>query len=169
MLAAKVVVEDPAVGGFVSVWLAEVHPVAFDGLGHATDEDYRAIRFLPFHDPDVRQRIVYFAVSVIVPCIIKEDKIAGMGDRSLVERALLPDVCIDNLDAVGVRGDWFSVIKIDPVSEKHCTGYPCTIIGDAPAVAVNRCGAYELGCCLYDRIAAWRALDGSATGALCWY
>ena len=154
MLAAKVVVEDPAVGGFVSVWLAEVHPVAFDGTGHATDEDYRAIRLLPFHDPDVRQRIVYLAVSVVVPCIIKEDKIAGMGDRSLVERALLPDVCIDNPDAVGVRGDGLSVIEIDPVFEKHRTGHPCAIIGDVPAVAFNRGGAYELGCCLCDRVPA---------------
>ncbi len=153
----------------MNVGLSEVHPVAFDGPGHATDEDYRAIRLLPFHDPDVRQRIIYFAVSVVVPGIIEEDEIAGVGDRPLVEPALLPDVRMDNPDAVGVRGDWFGVIEIDPVPEKHCTGYPCTIIGDAPAVAVNRCGAYELGCCLYDRIAAWRALDGSATGPFCWY
>jgi hypothetical protein len=169
MLAAKVVVEDPAVSGFVNVGLAEIHVVALDGVSHATDEDHGAIRLLPFHDPDVRQRVVNLAISVVVPCIIEEKQIAGVSVRSPVEPALLPDVCMNDPDAVGVRGDGLSVIEIDPVFEKHRTGHPCAIIGDVPAVAFNRGGAYELGCCLCNRIAAWRALDGSATGVLCWY
>ena len=152
MLAAKVVVEDPAVGGFVNMRQAEIHVVALDGVSHATDEDHGAICFLPFDDPDVRQRVVYLAVSVVVPCIIEENKIAGVGDRSPVESALLPDVCMNDPDAVGVRGDGLSVIKIDPVFEKHRTGHPCAIIGDVPAVAFNRGGAHELGRCLYDRV-----------------
>ena len=169
MLAAKVVVEDPAVGGFVNMRQTEVHMVAFDGVSYATDEDDCAIRFLPLNDPDVRQRVVHLAISVVVPCIIEENQIAGVGVRSPVEPALLPDVCMNDPDAVGVRGDGLSVIEIDPVFEKHRTGHPCAIIGDVPAVAFNRGGAYELGCCLCNRIAAWRALDGSATGVLCWY
>ncbi len=169
MLAAKVVVEDPAVGGFVNMRQAEIHVVALDGVSHATDEDHGAICFLPFDDPDVRQRVVYLAVSVVVPGIIEEDQITGMGDRSPVEPALLPDVCMNDPDAVGVRGDGLSVIEIDPVLEEHRTGHPCAIIGDVPAIAFNRGGAYELGCGSHDRIPARRSLDGWATGALCWY
>jgi hypothetical protein len=169
MLAAKVVVEDSAVSGFVDVGQTEVHMVAFDGVCHATDEDDCAIRFLPLNDPDVRQRVVHLAVSVVVPCIIEENQIAGVGDRSPVEPALLPDVGMNDPDAVGVRGDGLSVIEIDPVFEEHRTGHPCAIIGDVPTVAFNRGGAYELGCGPHDRIPARRSLDGWATGALCWY
>ena len=154
MLAAKVVVEDSTVSGFVDVGQTEVHMVAFDGVSHATDEDDCAIRFLPLNDPDVRQRVVYLAVSVVVPGIIEEDQITGVGDRSPVEPALLPDVCMNDPDTVGVRGDGLSVIEIDPVFEKHRTGHPCAIIGDVPAVAFNRGGAHELGRCLYDRVPA---------------
>ena len=169
MLAAKVVVEDSAVSGFVDVGQTEVHMVAFDGVSHATDEDHGAIRLLPFDDPHVRQRVVHLAISVVIPCIIEENKIAGIGDRSPVEPALLPDVCMNDPDAVGVRGDGLSVIEIDPVFEKHCTGHPCAIIGDVPPVAFNCGGAYELSCGPHDRIPARRSLDGWATGALYWY
>jgi hypothetical protein len=169
MLAAKVVVEDSTVSGFVDVGQTEVHMVAFDGVSHATDEDHCAIRFLPLNDPDVRQRVVHLAISVVVPCIIEENQIAGVGVRSPVESALLPDVCMNDPDAVGVRGDGLSVIEIDSVLEEHRTGHPCAIIGDVPAIAFNRGGAYELGCGPHDRIPARRSLDGWATGALCWY
>ena len=169
MLAAKVVVEDSTVSGFVDVGKTEVHMVAFDGVSHATDEDDCAIRFLPLNNPDVRQRVVHLAISVVVPCIIEENQIAGVGVRSPVEPALLLDVCMNDPDAVGVRGDGLSVIEIDPVFEKHCTGHPCAIIGDVPPVAFNRGGAYELGCCPHDRIPVRGAVDGSATEALCWY
>jgi len=169
MLAAKVVVEDPTVGGFVNMRQTEVHMVAFDGVSYATDEDDCAIRFLPLNDPDVRQRVVHLAISVVVPCIIEENQIAGVGVRSPVEPALLPDVCMNDPDAVGVRGDGLSVIEIDPVFEEHRTGHPCAIIGDVPAVAFNCGGAYELGSGPYDRTPARRSLDGWATEALCWY
>ena len=73
----------------MDVWEAEIHAVAFDGAGHATDEDYGAIRFLPLDDPDVRQRVVDLAISVVVPCVVEEDEVAGTDDRPLVECALL--------------------------------------------------------------------------------
>ena len=82
---------------------------------------------------------------------------------------MLPDVCMNDPDAIGVRGDGLSVIEIDPVFEEHRTGHPCAIIGDVPAIAFNRGGAYELSCGPHDRIPARRSLDGWATGALCWY
>jgi hypothetical protein len=40
------------------------------------------------------------------------------------------------------------------VSEKHRTGHSCTIIRDAPTVALNRFGAHEFGRCLYDGVPA---------------
>ena len=167
--SAKVVVEDSAVSGFVDVGQTEVHMVAFDGVSHATDEDDCAIPLLPFDDPHVRQRVVHLAISVVIPCIIEENQIAGMGVRSPVESALLPDVCMNDPDAVGVRGDGLSVIEIDPVFEEYRTGHPCAIIGDVPAVAFYRGGAYELGGCPHDRIPVRGAVDGSATEALCWH
>ena len=102
MLAAKIIVEDSAVGCFVDVWKAEIHAVAFDGAGHATDEDHSAIRFLLLDDPDVRQWVVYLAVSIVVPCVVEEDEVAGIGDRSLVEPTLLSYVRMDDPDAISV-------------------------------------------------------------------
>jgi hypothetical protein len=103
ILAAKIVVEDSAVCGLVDVRQADIHMVAFDGAGYATDEDYGTIRFLPLDDPNMRQWVVHLAISIVVPCIVEEDEIAWVGDWSLVERTLLPDMCMDDPDAVGVR------------------------------------------------------------------
>jgi hypothetical protein len=168
ILAAKIVVEDSAIGGFVDVGPAEIHVIAFDGAGYATDEDHRAIRLLSLDDSDVRQRVVYLAISIEVPCVVEEDEVAGVGGWSLVERALLPYVGMDEADAICFRIARAAAIQIDPMFEKHCTGYARAVIGDAPAVALNRFGAYECGRCLHDRAPGRRTLDGSTTGALCW-
>ena len=119
ILAAKIVVEDSAIGGFVDVGQGEIHAVAFDGAGHATDEDHGAIRLLPLDYPDVRQWVVHLAISVVVPCIVEEDEVAGADNRSLVECALLPYVRMDEANAVGTRVAGFTAIEIDPVFEKN--------------------------------------------------
>jgi hypothetical protein len=165
MLAAKIVVEDSAVGCFVDVWKAEIHAVAFDGAGHATDEDHSAIRFLLLDDPDVRQWVVYLAVSIVVPCVVEEDEVAGIGDRSPVEPTLLSYVRMDDPDAVSVRVAQFTVIEVDSVFEEDCAGHSGAVVGDVPAVALNRCGTHELDRCLHNRGSAQRELDGSTTGA----
>lgn len=165
MLAAKIVVEDPTVGGFVNVRLAEVHAVALDGAGDATDEDDGTIRFLPLDDSDVCQRVVCLAVSVIVPGIIEEDEIAGAGDRSLVERALLPYVGMDEADAIGVWVVGAALIEIDPVFEINGAGNSRAVIGDAPAVALNRFRTDEGGRCPHYCAPAERQLSGSTAGA----
>ena len=165
IFAAKIVVEDSSVGGFVDVRQAKIHVVAFDGAGYATDEDYGTIRFLPLDDPDMRQQVVYLAVTVVVPSIIEEDEIAWVGDRSLVERALLLYVRIDEADAICFRIALAAAVQIDPVSEKNYTGYPRAIISYAPTVALNRFGAHEFGRCPNDRAPARRRLDGSTTGS----
>ena len=165
ILTSKIVVEDSPVGGLVNVREAEIHPVAFDGTDHSTDEDHRAILLLPLDDADVRQRIVHLAISVVVPCVVKEDQVAGMGDRPLVELTLLLNMRMDDSDAIGIRVNRVSVVEVDPVFEKHCTGHSRAVVIDAPAVAFNRFGAYEFGRCPCDRAPARHALDGSATGA----
>ena len=165
ILAAEIVVEDPVVGGFVDVGQAEIHVVAFDGACHATDEDYGAIRLLPLDDSDVRQWVIHLAIPVVVPCIIEEDEIAGVDNRSLVERALLPYVGMDDPDAVDVRVARFTAIEVDSVFEKNRPGHPGAVIGDASAVALNRFGANEFGRCPHDRAPARPLLDGSTTGA----
>jgi hypothetical protein len=74
---------------------------------------------------------------------------------------------MDEADAICFRIARAAAVQIDPVFEKHGSGYARAVIGDAPAIALNRFGAYECGRCLHDRIPGRRTLDGSTTGGLC--
>ena len=147
----------------MDVWEAEIHAVAFDGTGHATDEDHRAIRFLPLDDSDVHQRVVDLAISVVVPCVVEEDEVAGTGDRPLVECALLRYVRMDDLNTIRIGIARFTVIQINAVFEEDGSGDAGAVVGDASTVALNRFGAYEFGRCPSDGAPAWRALYGSTT------
>ena len=124
--------------------LAEIHMVAFDGVGYTTDEYDRAVRVLPLDDPNVSQRVVDLTVPVEIPCVVEEDEISWVGNRSLVECAFLLDMGVDNPDAVGINAAWFTIVEIDPVGEKHGAGDACTVIGNASAVARNRSCTHEL-------------------------
>ena len=166
ILAAKIVVEDSAVGGFVDVGQVEIHVVAFDGAGHATDEDYGTVRFLPLHNSNVCQRVVDLAISIVVPCVVEEDEVAGMRDRSLVECALFFYVRMDDPDTIRIGIARFTVIQIDPVFEEDGSGDARAVVSDASTVALNRFGAHECGRCPNDRAPARRRLGGSTTGAL---
>jgi hypothetical protein len=119
IFAAKIVVEDSAIGSFVDVGQAEIHAVAFHGTGHAADEDYGAVRLLPLDDPDVRQQVVHLAIPIVVPCIVEEDEIAWVSDRPLVECALLLYVRIDKADAICFRIALVAAVQIDPVFDKN--------------------------------------------------
>jgi hypothetical protein len=167
ILAAQKVVEDSTIGRFVNMRQAEIHVVAFDGAGHATDEDHGAIRLLPFDDPDVRERVVYLPVTIIVPCIVEEDKITGVGNRSPMESALLSDVSMNDPDAVGMMVNRISVIQINAMSEKHRTGDPCAIIGNGPAVAFNRSCAHQCRCRPHNCAPTWCVLHRPAAGRGC--
>lgn len=146
ILAAKIVVEDSAIGGLVHVREGEIHMVPFDGAGHATDEDHRAVRFLPFHDSDVRQGVVHLAISVEVPGVVEKYEVAWMDHRSLVECTLLPYVCMDDSNAVGVRVAGSALIEIDSVFEINGASHSGTVVGDAAAVHIDGAGSDELGC-----------------------
>lgn len=150
----------------MDVGQAEIHVVAFDGVRHTTDEDDRAIRLQPLDDPDVGQWVVHFAIPIEVPGVVEEDEIAWVDDRPLVERALLPDMGMDNSDAVGVRVARFAGIEIDPVREKHGASHSSTVIGDASPVARNRFRAHEIGRCLHYGVPTRPALTG-LTAAAC--
>ena len=113
----------------------------------------------------MRQRVVHLAIPVVVPCIVEEDEIARVGDRSLVERALLLYVRMDEADSICFRIALAAAIQIYTVPEKYRTGHPRAIISDAPAVALNRFGTDQFRRCLHDRVPARRRLDGSTTGA----
>lgn len=154
IFAAKIVVENSAVDGFVDVRQAEIHTITCNGAGYATDENHGTIRLLPFDDADVRERIVHLAIPVVVPGIVEKDEIARVNNRSLVERALLPYVLMDDPDTVGVRIARFAVIEVDPMFEIHRPGHSGAIIGDASAVDLNRFGTHEFGCCPHDRTPA---------------
>jgi len=166
ILAAKIVVEDSSGGCFVNVWEAEIHAVAFDSAGHTADEDHGAIRFLPLDDPDVGQRVVDLAISIVVPCVVEKDEVAGMRDRSLVECALFFYVRMDDPDTIRIGIARGTVIKIDPVFEEDSSGDARAVVSDASAIALNRFGAHEFGRCPNDRVSTQSWLGGSTTGAL---
>ena len=155
ILAAKIVVEDSAIGGFMDVRQAEIHVVAFDGAGYATDEDHGAIRLLPFDDPDMRQRVVHLAIPVEVPRVVEKHEIAWVGDWSLVERPSLLYVLMDEADAIGFRIVRVIVVQIDAVFEEDGSGDTGAVVGDVPALALNRVGADELRCGADDGGATW--------------
>ena len=154
IFAAKIVVENSSVDGFVDVRQAEIHTIPCNGAGYATDENHGTIRLLPFDDADVRERIVHLAVPVVVPGIVEKDEIARVNNRSLVERALLPYVLMDDPNTVGVRIARFAVIEVDPMFEIHRPGHSGAIIGDASAVDLDRFGTHEFGGCPHDRTRA---------------
>lgn len=160
-----VVVQHAPFGGFVDVRQGEIHAVALDGAGYATDEEHGAVRFLSLDDSNVRQRVVHLAIPVVVPCIVEEDEIARVGDRSLVECALLLYVRMDEADSIYLMIAFAAAVQIDPVSEKHRTGHPRAIISDTPAVALNRFGTDQFRRCLHDRGPARCRFDGATTGA----
>jgi len=160
-----VVVQHAPLSGFVDVRQGEIHAVAFDGTGYATDEEHGAVRFLPLDDSNVRQRVVHLAIPVIVPCIVEEDEIARVGNRPLVERALLLYVRMDEADSICFRIALAAAIQIYTVPEKHRTSHPRAIISDASTVALNSFGTDQFRRCLHDRVPARRRLDGSTTGA----
>jgi hypothetical protein len=163
ILAADIVVENSTIGSFVDVGQGEIQAMAFDSAGYATNEDDRAIRFLPFDDPDVRERVVHFAITIVVPGIVEEDEIARVDNRPQMKRALLAYMRMDEADAIGVRVAGFTAVKIDPVFEKNRAGHPGTIVGDTPTLAFNGFGAYELDRSPHNRGSAGRWLDGSTT------
>lgn len=168
-MAAEIVVQDSAIGGFVNMREGEIHMVPFNGAGHATDEDDGAVRFLPLDDPDVRQRVVHLAITVEVPGVVEKHEVAWMDHGSLVERALLPYVRMDDPDPVSVRVAGFALIEIDPVLEINGASDAGAVVGDAAAVHVDGAGSDELGCsaddgsptgCRFDRPAAFLVVYG---------
>lgn len=142
--AAEIVVEGSAFGGLMDVREGEIHVVALDRAVYATDEDDGAIQFLPLHDSDVRQRIVRFAISIVVPCIVEEDEIAWLDSRPLMEGAMLPHMGMDELDAVGLSVGLFTAVEVDAMLEEDRAGESGTVVGDAAAVYFDGAGTEEL-------------------------
>ena len=143
-LAAKIVVEDPAIGGFMDMGEGEIHMVPFNGAGDAADEDDGAVLVLPLDDSDVRQRVVHLAVSVEVPGVVEKYEVAWMDCGALVERALLAYVGMDDPDPVGVTGAGSALIEIDSVFEINGASDSGAVVGDAAAIHVDGTGADEL-------------------------
>ena len=146
---------------------AEIHTVAFDGTGYAADENHGAIRFLPLDDSDMRQRVIDLAISIVIPCVIKEDEVAWTDGRSLVECAVLFYVRIDDSDTVRMGIGHATVVQVDAMFEEYCSGDAGAVIGDASAIAHNRFASHELGRRPHNGGSIRHPLDGSATGALC--
>jgi hypothetical protein len=74
---------------------------------------------------------------------------------------------MDDLNTIRVGIARFTVIQIDAVFEEDGSGDAGAVVGDASTVALNRFGAHKFCRCPYNCAPAWRAFDGSTTGALC--
>ena len=145
VLAAEIVVEDFAVGGFMDVGEGEVHAVALDRAGHAADKEDGAIGLLPFDDPDVRQRIVHPAVPVVVPGVVEKDEIAWIDDGPSMEAAVLTHMGIDEPDSIGLGIARATVVEIDTVLQEDGAGDAGAVVGDRAAVDLKGAGSDELG------------------------
>jgi hypothetical protein len=113
----------------------QIHPIPFDCVGHAADEDNGTIRFYSFHNTDVCERIVVPAVSIGIPRIVKKHQVAGMHQRPPVNTTPLEHVVVDKPDAVRFPAVISAFIEVDPMRQINCTGDAGTIIRDAPAIA----------------------------------
>src|SRR5262249_52132039 len=128
-------------------------------------EDDGAIRLLPLDNPDVRQGVVYLAVSIVVPGVVKEDQVSGAGNRSSVERTLSLDMGMDDSNTIGFRVACFAIVEIDPMSEKYRASDSGAVIGDASTVALDSLCPDKSSRCPHDRGPARFALNGLTAGA----
>lgn len=162
ILTTDVVVEELPFGGAVDVGKAEIHAVPLNGACAPADKRDGAVLVLPFDDADVGERVVRLAVAVEVPCVVEKDEIARPGGRSLMELAMLPDVVVDQPDAVGFRVRTPALIQIDAMFEEHGPGDPGAIVLDPVAVDFDRACADQSRRGPHDGRAAGSSLDRSA-------
>lgn len=146
MFSSYVIVQHASVGGLMDMRLVQIQAIALDCVGDATDEDHGAVRFHPFDDSHMRQRIVHLAVSVEIPRVIEKHEIAWTDVRSSMKDAMLPHVVVDEPDAVSLRIIKISTIQIDAVLKEDGSGDSCTVIGDTFALACNRPCSDQPGC-----------------------
>lgn len=128
----------------------EVHAVPLDGVGDAADEHHRAVRFDPFDDADVGERVIPFSISVKVPGVVKKHQVSGLGCRPLVNDAVPAHMVINEPDAVGIGIAGVGVIEIDAVLQEDRACDAGTVVGDLSAVARDRRRAHECGRRLHD-------------------
>lgn len=166
-LAPDVVVENTAVGGLMDQRVSEVHAVPLDGVGDAADEDHCAVRFDPFDDADVGERVIPFSISVEVPGVVKKHQVSGLGCRPLVDDALSAYMVINEPDAVCIGIIGVGVIEIDAVLQEDGACDTGAVVGDPSAFARDRRRTYEGGRRPYDRRSAGARQAGWATGAVC--
>ena len=114
----------------MNMWFVQVHTVALNGVGNATDEDHRTIWFQPLDDSHMGQGIVQLAVSIEIPCIVEKHEVTGVDVCSPMKGAMLTHMVMDKPDAVPFRIIERSTIQIDPVLQEDGTGDPRTVVRD---------------------------------------
>lgn len=119
----------------MDMWPAQVHPIALNRTRDTANKHDRPIRLRLFDHPDMCKRVVELAVSVEVPCIIKEHQVAGVRDRSLVKCAVSLDVRIDQFDPVGSWVTGGIAVEINPVLQEDGARDAGAVIGNLLALA----------------------------------
>src|SRR5215210_6018024 len=138
LLAPNVVVKHAALGGLMNVRQRQIHPIAFDRVRDATDEDDCAVPLDALHHAEMSERVIQDAVAVKVPGVVEKYEVSGANDRPLVERSMLPKMRIDQTNAVRSRIPVCAVIEIDAVLQENRSRHAGAIVCDASAPTLNR-------------------------------
>ncbi len=141
---SNIIVEHAPLSSFVDMGPVQIHPVALNRSRDAADKDHRTVRLQLFDDTDVGKRVVELTISVEIPRVIKEDQVAGVGNRSLMDHAMPLDVRVDQFDSVGpwiIRG---IAVEINPMLQEDGSRDAGTVIGDLFALTGDGPGSDEL-------------------------
>src|SRR4051794_31728249 len=101
------------------------------------------------------ERVIQDAVAVKVPRVVEKHEVPGLDHRSLVERAMLSKMRIDETNAVRSRIRTSGFIEIDAMLQIDCPGDAGAIVGDAAALTLD---------CLRTHKPLCASNDGCATG-----
>ena len=142
----------------------QVHAVSLDGICDPTDKRDRSVCILLFDNPDMGQVIIRFPVSIVIPCVVEENQIAGTDDGSVMQRPVLLNVVMNHANAVGTWIDGTAFIEVNPISQKNGPSDARAIVLDPASVDLDRTGPHEMRGTIGDRGPADGGTAGLAAG-----
>lgn len=155
VFSSEIIVQNVTFGREVHVREPQVHAVPLDRVGDAADKHDGPVRFLPFDNSHMGERIVDDAIAVVVPRVIEEDQISRLHSGPLMKRSVLADMVVNEPYTVRLRIMPLAVVEIDAVCEKNRPGHARAVVGNSPPVDLNGGGPYELGGSPNDIVSAW--------------
>ncbi len=155
VFSSEIIIQNVTFGREVYVRKAQVHAVPFNRVGDAADKHDGPVRFLPFDNSHMGERIVDDAIAVVVPRVIEEDQISRLYSGPIMKRPVVADMAVNEPYTVRLRIMPFAIVQIDAVCEKNRPGHARAVVSNSPPVDLNGCGSYELGGSPNDIVSAW--------------